>query len=198
MKESELITQWKNDLLKQLPHSWFYKLPDMSKHNVTGFCECGRRRPWTFVPRKPFDVISVINGVPVAMEWKIHTKTTAFPFNRVTEEQIKALLEFSQAGLAFLVFGSIVKDADPPIETCYFVPIKQWCVVLSDYVSKSIRLGELLTYPIYLSHRESKDRRKLWGMSQILGAVSDAGQRAQDIQSNWVETKTVDGNADEF
>lgn len=60
---------------------WWYKIPD-SKY--TG--------------KKPFDVIGVREGKPLAIEFKIQKSLNRWPYSRVIDYQVKSLSDFAKAG----------------------------------------------------------------------------------------------------
>ena len=86
MRESYFHREWMESWLKQRPGSHVVKIPDMPR----GPKSSAETR---FNPIKPFDIYVMDDGVFYALELKLHITFSAFPFKKVTENQINSLLE---------------------------------------------------------------------------------------------------------
>ena len=107
MKERDLITSVMGDMKEYYKNKpfWYYKIPDYPVSRFGGSGYAGGKR---FV-----DVVACINGIPVAIEFKLHKTLGSFPFSKVPDEQVDALLDFERAGgVALLAIGQVVKVSD--------------------------------------------------------------------------------------
>lgn len=127
MKESVFANEIKNSCQDKC---FYYKIPD----------SYGNQR---FTPLKPFDSFILYKGNFIAMEFKMHKKTSAWPFDSVKEHQIEGLLKiFNENGMAWVIlnirrpFVNIVKA----ITISDFIELKQ---KYSDNNKKSIPLSEI-------------------------------------------------------
>lgn len=146
MNEAQLTTIFKNDLLESYgEHVWWYKVPDLPQMSMAWSvrniiekyaspedaqkinAELGKTGLFrSRGQQKPFDVLCILQGRPVAIEFKKVTSIlTTIPFNLVKDHQLAGLQEFDdqavQAGGAGLIG---VFSEDP--EGIGFLRVETW------------------------------------------------------------------------
>ncbi|MEW6113566.1 MAG: hypothetical protein AB1664_15655 [Thermodesulfobacteriota bacterium] len=163
MKEQDVVTQFKNDLLSYCRDNnlgvFWHKIADV---------------PITFLQaqyakiymgrKKPLDVLATIAGVPIAIEWKLHKSDGAIACDMLRDHQVEGLKEFHYAGGVALAAIATVFEVKASkahlyprdgmyrgkLYRIFFVPINVWLIAqtyASDRGRKSItqeQLGELL------------------------------------------------------
>lgn len=109
-KEGQITTEFMKHLVfycgKNGYQFWYYKIPDMP------FSPQQAGQGLRFNKPKFTDVVGGVFGRAFAMEWKVHTGTGAFAFDRVNENQCASLdLVDSQGGLAYVMIAQSLKLA---------------------------------------------------------------------------------------
>lgn len=89
--ESNFISELKKSVAYYYPESSFwYKIPDDYKF------------------KKPFDIITAFGKKHLAIEVKVHTKSTAWPLNMVEKHQIGGLIEAKTGGYLALIIVQLI------------------------------------------------------------------------------------------
>jgi len=114
MKEKAFITILKKALNKK--GGWYYKIPDV------GYVPDKQR----FYPKRPFDIIYVIDGVPCAIEAKVLRQKSATT-KLLQIHQIDALREFRNAGGMSYVAFKLARGYSV-IEFSDFISKKKWTI----------------------------------------------------------------------
>jgi Holliday junction resolvase len=99
MKEKHFVVELKNSLKN---HGFFFKIPDIPASMTM----------MRFMPDKPFDVIAVVKGIPIAIEAKMIKDHKSFGAKDLRETQVSGLTEFKNAGGRSFVFLNIRRPAD--------------------------------------------------------------------------------------
>jgi Holliday junction resolvase len=89
MKEREFCTELVRSIGEQ--GGWVYKIPD-APHVPK---QDGSPR---FTPKRPFDIIAVMDGVPLAIEAKIKVNSGGLSLKAFTDFEKESLLAFREAG----------------------------------------------------------------------------------------------------
>jgi len=198
MKESDLISQFSRDLTEyrqanKLSLHYWHKLADVPLASIAASvrqCLCPActvkvgQRTGLFraqggrAVRNPFDVLCLIDGIPIALEFKLHKDHTAVPLDMVMDHQVEALRDFHNAyGIGLLMFGvdcerdKITWPVPPEweyrgrLEFIAMVTIKEWYWLAREMKRlgrKSIPLDYFWRQEISLCGRTTGMRGRRW------------------------------------
>lgn len=92
--EAQFVHELKESVQHLYPNSFWLKIPDMPM----GFQDRDKLPDSIrFNPIKPFDIITIIDGIPIAIECK-YAKGEKFIWESVSDRQVKNLFKFKEAG----------------------------------------------------------------------------------------------------
>ena len=120
--------------------AYFFKIPDAPRPNIGGMCgKCkgqilGMLR---FTPKRPFDLMLVIDGTPICIELKYHAKHTAWPLKCVNDNQIDNLVKAKKANCEAYVLVKMEHTQE-----AYKIDIDEF--LLAKETKKSIKLDNMI------------------------------------------------------
>jgi len=127
--------------------------------------------------------LCVVDGIPIALEFKLHRDHTAFPLDQVKDHQIDALREFHNAyGLAFVMIG-VTHEED---KAKWVVPGEWFYRGRLEYVAMvSIKQWYWLNREMQRLGRKSFPLEYLWKQEvPLCGRVTGVGNtRSYDIET---------------
>lgn len=127
MKEANILQEIKKSI-ERLPLAYYKKIPDQARFK-------GEKS--RFAPPRPFDCFGHCKGVPFAFEVKYHGTHTAFPFNRVSANQIEELRRFAiPAAIGGPVVAGLLICTWPEREgprNLFFFDIETWVALVDSY-----------------------------------------------------------------
>lgn len=200
MKESELISQFSKELKQyrdtnKLSCHFWYKLADVPLNSIAAtlkqvLCKRCLRLAQTRTGlfryqggKNPFDVLCVIDGIPLAIEFKLHRDHTAFSLDQIKDHQVDALRDFHNAfGLGLILIGVSHEEGKVswPVPADWFyrgrikytvvIPIKQWL-----WLTDEMRRAQRKSIPLEYFWREE---------TPLCGRLTGArGARGWDIET---------------
>jgi len=125
--------------------AWCEKFPDMP-----GFSDDFR-----FMPVKPFDLIAIYRGIPIAIECKMLKGYQAFSQSKMSDNQIEQLTLFELAGGKSFVFLN-VRCSEPGKRVNRLI-IFEWSMLQLIWQSGSIKKVDLEIYPSAEGHKQRFD-----------------------------------------
>jgi len=208
MKESGLTTQFGNDLEEyRRQHgqagSFWYKIGDVPRNSWRAALQKVLCPRCLAVAKKtvglfhydsrpsPFDVMAVLDGAPIAMEFKCHADHTAFPIKKVQPHQVDNLTAFDRAlGLA-LVMIFVEHDPDKvgfPVPEYWHnsagraqyllaIPIRHWhklTAFAKQQKRASLRLGDFWSRECGVIGRETvTGGRRRWDIEAFQRVIDE-------------------------
>jgi len=164
MRESIFQGEWMKSWRHHYPKSHVWKIPDMP-----------RSAEARFIPSKPYDCFALLQSAFCAMELKLVTGIKSFPFDRITDWQMKNLLEVHENGGVPMIVINYRAQAIPErvqkkflIEKSYLNTVLVFHPVTFNELDtqlekKSATFGELVNYCDVQIFKEGK----FWNVPKI-------------------------------
>jgi len=157
MNESTFTRQYMRNLIRQL-NAVYFKIRDprlaMGMGHLTGT---------RFV-----DVVCCVDGIFVALEWKLSIINRGFRIEKVRESQLTALEAVQAAGgVGLLMFGEYNSATDKIV---YVVQPAQWRAAVQNTTKKSLLVSDVFSNCATRMQRSGSFKN--WDLSPILNEIN--------------------------
>lgn len=175
MRETVFQKEWRTSFYYYYPRAHFIKVPDMPR--------VGDSR---FIPRKPYDCYSFIDGHFMAFELKWMKSLTGFAFNNVTTYQIESLMEVHRnGGGGYIVINYRKYDVSERHQKQFGVPKRVNLVAIMDVAhfidldeagdSASISFQQIIDDE-NISIVPKKRGEEHWNFQRIISCITPIGE----------------------